>query len=72
METCGLHISVGLRLWGMSIILLLMMCETREVAMHMMHKINWDLLANIVTVLSFFSNCILDITTLEMRVNISQ
>ena len=36
----------------------------------MMHKINWDLLANIVTVLSFFSNCILDITTLEMRVNI--
>lgn len=34
----------------------------------MMHDLNWDLLANIVTIMSFFSDCILDITTLEMRV----
>lgn len=68
MVTYGLHISVGLRLRGMSILFILMMCEIREVAMLMMHDLNWDLLANIVTIMSFFSDCILDITTLEMRV----
>lgn len=39
MVTCGLHISVGLALiGGISIIILLMMCETREVVMPMICK----------------------------------
>ena len=68
MVTYGLRISVRLRLWGMSVIILLMMCETREVVIDIIQNIDWNLVSDIFTVMDFFTNCILDISTLEMRV----
>lgn len=69
MVTYGLCISVGLRLWEMSIIqLLLMMQDTRKVEMFMKEKIDIEVICNILTsvLISIFFN---DISTLGTRVN---
>ena len=65
MVTYGLHISVGLRLWGMSVIVLLMMCETRDEVMSMMNTVNLEFIYNLFSILLS-----VDIPSLGMRVNV--
>ena len=50
------------------IVICLMTSEIREVVVLMLKSVNWELLANVVTVVSFFGAFLIDASTLGTRV----